>query len=169
MSQTNYNEQDKAGLGLIADLTPYVVDSFIAETALIYGRFVVRGADKVKQCKLPAAATDITARTARLGIVTATQFIETPRNTTTAAPPQYTINKTVNVMSWGRVWVECETNTVDTTKGVFVRHTAAGALNKVGVFADAAGTGLAQITEARWMTVDQLVNGRNLAMVEIRL
>ena len=166
MSQTNYNEQDKTGIGLLADLTNHVIDSFTAEVAIPYGRFVIRGTDKVKQCKLPAAAADVGIKV-RLGVAITTQFIEVPANS--MAAPTYKINDSVNVLNWGRVWVEAETDTIDTTKDVYVRHAVAGALNKLGVFADAAGTGLAKLDNARWLTVDQLVNGRNLAMLELRL
>lgn len=167
MSQTNYNEQDAGFLGLLADLTTHVMDSFTAEAAIVYGRFVARGTNKTKQCKLPAAATDITSRAARLGIAVTTQFIETPQNST--ADPQYPANKSVNVMSFGRAWVECETATVDTSKDVYVRHAVDGGKNKLGAFSDTAGTGLVKLDNARWLSEDRSIDGKNLAIVEIRL
>ena len=165
MSQTSYNEQGDAQVGLMADSAATVVDSFTAETAIPFGRFVVRGTKPAIQCKLPASAGDVTGLKA-LGIAVRTQAIEIPLNSTAA--PQYPANMAVSVVNFGRVWVETETAATDTTKEVYVRHTAAGALNKLGGFAAASGTGLAKLDNAKWLGEDKTINGRQMAVVEYR-
>lgn len=167
MSQTSYNEQGVAQIGMIADSSLRNVDSFIGEGAIPYGRFVVRGTDDEKQCKLPAAATDITDAKKNLGIALSTQEMEIPLNST--ADPQYPDKRAISTMSFGRVWVETESATTDVDQDVYVRHAVAGALNKLGGFAAAAGTGLAKLENAKWRTADQTINGRTLAILELRL
>lgn len=165
MSQTNYNEQSDAQIGIVSDSSAHVVDSYTGEGAIPFGRFVARGTKPVIQCKLPAAAADVTGNKA-LGIAIRTQAIEIPLNST--ADPEYPDNSAISVVSFGRVWVETESAATDTTKEVYVRHTAAGALNKLGGFAAAAGTGLAKLDNARWLNENKTINGRQLAIVEYR-
>ena len=166
MSQTNYNEQGDALVGMVADSSTSVVDSFSGEVAIPFGRFVIRGTNRNQQCKLPAAAGDINNKNG-VGVAIRNQAIEIPLNSTAA--PTYKINDSVPVLSFGRAWVETESAGTDTTKDVYVRHTAAGANTKLGAFSDAAGTGLAKLDNAKWRSEDKTINSRRMAIVEIRL
>ena len=55
-----------------------------------------------------------------------------------------------DLMTHGDIWVECEVPTVRPGEPVFVRHTANGGLNKIGAVANAAGTGLDAVPQARF-------------------
>ena len=85
------------------------------------------------------------------------------------APPQYPDERTLAVLNFGRAWVETEDAATDTTKDVFVRHTADGANTKLGVFSAAAGNGLAKLENARWLSEDVLDGTDRIAVVEVRL
>lgn len=167
MSQTSYNEQGDAQVGMLSDSSIKVTDSFAAEAAVPYGRLVVRGTNRIKECKLPAASTDITNAKNVLGIAMRTQAIEIPLNST--SDPEYKATNTVSVLNFGRIWVETEDAATDTTKDVYARHAVAGALNKVGSFSTAAGTGLVKLDNAKWISDDKMINNRRMAILEIRL
>lgn len=166
--QTSVVEQSAARVGLQADSSLAVVDSFAAEGAIPFGRLVVRGTSPEKECKLPAAADDITDAKKVLGIAMASQNVETPLPGDTN-PPQYPDERTTPVMNFGRIFVETEAATTDTTKDVYVRHTADGNKDKIGAFSDAAGNGLAKLENARWLSSDVLDGTDRIAMLEIRL
>lgn len=166
MSQTVVQEQAAARAGLKGDSSVSVVDSFAGEVAIPFGRFVVRGTKPTKQCKLPGAAADITDAKKNLGVAISTATVEVPMNST--APAQYPINRTIPVMNFGRVWVETEDAATDTTKDVYVRHTASGANTKLGVFSAAAGAGLEKLENARWLGEDIMDGNNRLALLEVR-
>ena len=166
MSQTAVNEQSDARIGLVADSSFTVKDSFAAEIAIPFGRLVIRGTKATVECTLPGTAGDITDGKKVLGIAIASQNVETPAGT---AAPQYPIERTLAVLNFGRVWVETESDSTDTSKDVYVRHTAAGANTKIGVFSDAAGTGLAKLENARWLSEDVLDGTDRIAILEVRL
>ena len=72
-------------------------------------------------------------------------------------------------MSFGRVWVETEDAATDTTKDVYVRYQADGANTKLGAFSAAAGSGLAKLENARWLSEDITHGNDRLALLEVRL
>ena len=167
MSQTSVIEQGVARSGLLADLGLREMLSFSAETAIPFGLFVVRGTDMDKQCKLPAAATDVTDRKKGLGVAVALQTLEVPLMGT--ADPQYLKDFTVAVLTFGRIWVPTEDDATDESKSVYVRHTVDAALTKIGGFSASAGAGLSVLSNARWMGEDVTVDGTRLAQLEVRL
>ena len=167
MSQTSVIEQGDARIGLLADSSLRDIVSFAAETALPFGRFVARGTKPTEQCKLPAAAGDITDAKKGLGVVIASQTVEVPLDST--ADPQYPQYRNVPVLTFGRVWVLTESASTDTTKSVYVRHAVAGALNQLGAFSDAAGAGLEELSNAKWWGADQVIDGKRLALLQLRL
>lgn len=63
---------------------------------------------------------------------------------------EYPPNAQVNVGRKIRVYVKPE-DTVAITDSVYARHTADGALDELGGFAGSSGTGLAEVTDARWI------------------
>lgn len=63
---------------------------------------------------------------------------------------EYPGNHAVNVARKGRVYVETESD-VSVGDSVYVRHTADGDLDALGAFAGASGTGLSELTDARWL------------------
>jgi hypothetical protein len=71
----------------------------------------------------------------------------------------------VSVMHNCRVYAEIEAALTSPADPVFVRTAAAGALDKIGGFAPAAGAGLVQWLEARWVRQA----GSGLAVLEINL
>lgn len=168
MSQTSVGEQGIARVGLLADLGLRDTLSFAGEEAIPFGALVVRGTNAEKQCKLPAADTDISDAKKVLGVAVAVQTQEVPFPTNTANPT-YIKDYTVSVLTFGRIWVRTESAATDPTKDVYVRHTAAGALNVIGGFSDAAGTGLEKLDNAKWMGNDRMVDGVQLALLQVRL
>ena len=145
MSQTNYDEQSKALDGMKGHIGPDTVTSFAAEGAngIEFGRLVVRGTDKEKQCKLPAAALDITSLKAKLGVALQTHAIENPKDGSAPKYPQY---KTVSVLEKGTVYVKVE-DAVTVDSDVYVNFQN----GDEGLFrSDAGGGDAAQLADARW-------------------
>lgn len=168
MSQTAITEQGAARLGMLADPGLKDTISFAAETVIPFGRFVVRGASGEKQCKLPAAAADVTDSKKGLGVAMAQQTLEVPFPTNTN-PAQYVKDFTVSVLTFGRVWVLVEEATADETKDVYVRHTAAGALDVIGGFASTSGTGKSTLSNAKFMGASVVIDNLRLIQLQLRL
>lgn len=63
---------------------------------------------------------------------------------------EYPGGHAVNVCRAGRIYVEAESE-IDVGDDVYVRHTADGALDQLGVFAGGAGTGLVELPGCRWV------------------
>ena len=95
MSQTSYNmSMAVAFAGLLADLTPHSIESFMAENAIPFGCAVVKGT-AVDQVKLPT----VTGAVFR-GIAVHTHAIPQP-----ATPVGYPVSQPVGVLRKGRIWV----------------------------------------------------------------
>lgn len=69
----------------------------------------------------------------------------------------------VNVLRKGRIWVPTE-SPVSVGDSVYVRHTASGDLTDLGVFAGGSGTGLAELTQCRWL---KGTNAEGLALLQV--
>lgn len=78
---------------------------------------------------------------------------------------EYAGNEAVSCLRRGRIVVEIEDTLASAGDPVYARVTASGSLDKIGGFARAAGTGLVQFTEGRW--IRSLGNG--LAVLEVNI
>lgn len=161
--QTAVKEQDNFRLGQKYGLGRDTVMSYAAEEKIIFGRFTALGTDKEVQVKLPAAATDVTALKAKRGVALHTHAMENPAN---GEAPSYMAKHPVSVMTFGKVVVEVEDD-VTPDSDVYVRHAVDAALDQLGIFAPAAGTGLAALANARFLTNSVTVEGRKLAVLEL--
>lgn len=105
-------------------------------------------------------SADVDINTLALGIAEIDHSVEKPRPTVpgqiggSTFNAKYAPNKSMAVKEDGRTYVVPEGTPVARRSPVFVRLVADGALDKVGGFAAAAGTGLALLTGARWHKVD---------------
>ena len=81
-----------------------------------------------------------------------------------ADDPNYAVQEAVMVKNKGRIWVAIEAD-VDVGDDVYFRHTADASLDKLGIFAPAAGTGLEQLTNARWIKGGTAAQG--IALLEL--
>lgn len=163
MSQTVVKEQDNFRLGQKYGLARDVVMTYAAEEKIIFGRFTALGTDKETQVKLPAAAADVTALKAKRGVALHTHAME---NVANGEDPAYLAKTPASIMTVGQVVVEVEDD-VTPSSDVYVRHTADAALDQLGIFAPAAGTGLAALANARFLTNSVTVEGRKLAVLEL--
>ena len=112
-----------------------VMLSVFATVDLPFGRFACQAALPIAKdsknlvpVKLPTVATDITGP-GGLGVITATQAIESPAITATD-DPGYDAGRQANLMRHGGVVIETEV-AVKRTDAVFVRFSASGAKNEV--------------------------------------
>jgi len=163
MSQTQVQEQGLALSGQKYDLSPDTVSSYAAEGRVGFGRYASLGTDKDLQCKLPSSAADITSLTAKRGVALQSHAME---NIQDGLEPGYEDKRPASIMELGKVFVEVEDDVV-ATDNVFVRHAADGGLDQLGIFAPAAGTGLAQLANARYIRGSELVNGKKIAVVQL--
>lgn len=164
MSQTVVEEQGIALVGQKYALSKAEnVLSYAAEGRVPFGRAVSLGTDKDLQCKLPAAAGDITSIKAFRGVALQSHAME---NLADGLEPGYEDKRSVSVMSKGMVYVEVEAD-VTADSDVYVRHTADGGLDQIGIFAPAAGVGLAQLSNARWLRSSELSDGKKIAVLEL--
>ena len=87
-----------------------------------------------------------------LGVSLYTATFEKPRSTNPfdRQASEYPANSVVSVIRKGRIFVATE-GSVDAGDDVYVRHTADGDLDELGGFAGASGTGLAELTQCRWL------------------
>lgn len=126
-------------------------DQANAQSAPIaFGRAVIESGearDGETLCKLIDTAT--VARI--IGIAHFSANYEKPRTLDPFEDTEavYPGGSAVNVLRNGMIYVETE-GTVSVGDPVYVRHAADGALDELGIFAGASGTGLAQISNARW-------------------
>lgn len=151
-----------------AELTLASVQANATAAAIPFGRAVIEdglGAHGNKLCKL-INSTDVTNSadlTAKgLGVAGYDPTREIPEG---ALEAEYPGGSMVAVMHNCRVYVEVEAALTSPADGVYVRTAAAGALDKIGGFAPAAGAGLVQWLEARWVRQA----GTGLAVLEINL
>lgn len=163
MSQTAVNEQGLALNGQKYGLGPDLVLSYAAEGRVGFGRFCSLGTDKDLQCKHPALAADITDVKAKRGVALQSHAEE---NAQDGLIPGYEDKKPVSVMARGEVYVEVEAD-VDPTDDVYVRHAVDASLDQLGIFAPAAGTGLAQLANARWLRSSEDVDGKKIAVLQL--
>lgn len=160
MSQTSVAEQAAALPGMKADMGFDDVLSRIGEVAVPFGKLVVLGTDKDKQCKLPTVATDITDVTKPLGVSLKSHAMES----NSAGDPTYDIKDMVSVLHKGRVYVKVEQAVVP-TDSVYVRYAAGG--NGLGSFGNSAGTSeRALLAGARYLST---AAADGLAIVELDL
>lgn len=92
---------------------------------------------------------------APLGIALYTGTFEQERDTDLGSnferqTSEYPPLSAVNVFREGRIYVPVEED-IDVGDPVYVRHTADGDLDDLGAFAGSAGTGLREVTDARWV------------------
>lgn len=163
MSQSVVKEQGLALNGQIYDLSPSTKSSYAAEGRVGFGRFVSLGTDKNTQCKLPAAAADISALKNKRGVALQSHANE---NLQDGLAPGYEDKKPVSIMELGKVYVEVEAD-VTPESDVYVRHTADGGLDQLGIFAPAAGVGLEQLGSARWVRSSEDVDGKKIAVLQL--
>ena len=76
---------------------------------------------------------------------------------------EYPGGSVLNVLREGRIYVETE-GEVSVGDDVYVRHTADGDLDELGGFAGASGTGLVELTSARW---HKGTNAEGLAVLQV--
>lgn len=152
MPLNNYTFDMPLGFaGMIADSSQKVTDSFAAEGVIPYGVAVVRGTDPVNQAKVVTAADDLDNF---VGISHSTHM----QIQNESGEVQYLDKDTVNVLSFGRVWVNV---TEAVTAGTEAQVVATGA--DAGKFAT---TGTA-VTNKR-LTFLTSTTAAGLAVVEIR-
>lgn len=163
MSQSVVEEQGLALNGQIYDLSTSIKSSKAAEGRVPFGRFVSRGSDKEQQCLLPALAASITDLKEKLGVSVQSHANE---NLQDGLEPGYEDKKPVSIMEKGKIYVEVEAD-VSMGDDVYVRHAADAALDQLGIFAPATGTGLAQLANARWESASVLSDGKKLAILNL--
>ena len=161
--QTAVNEQGLALNGQIYDLSVSVKSSKAAEGRVVFGRFLARGTDGDLQCKLPAAAGDITGLKAKLGVAIHSHANENLQDGLEAGIED---KKPVSIMEKGKIYVEVEAD-VTPADDVYVRHAVDGGLDQLGIFAPATGTGLAQLANARWEKSSETVDGKKIAVLNL--
>ena len=151
-----YDPNPAAGLaGLLYDLNPRTVDSFIAEEALPFGLMVDAGTDAETQAALCDGST--TAATA-IGVTVRTHALQ---DRTQAGELAYSAEEMANVIRKGRVWVVTEEQ-VDVGDDVYFRI-AAGTGSVLGAFRNDADTASClQLTNAKWIK-----GGNGLAVLEL--
>ena len=134
MSQTSFSVNSPAFSfeGQLADSGENDVVSALAEEAIPFGKFTVRGTDPANQCLLPTLSTDITSKLRHMGLALHDQAREV-----TTGTAQYPIASAVSCMKRGRAVVKVEESVV-AGDGVYVRY-AAGGLG-LGSFRASAGT-----------------------------
>lgn len=120
--------QDKAVIGMKADSTVDVIDSFAAEGAINVGKAVERGTDPSKQVKESKTAANV------IGIA----IFENKVEETPLYPDEYA----VPVMTFGDVWVEVAESV---TAGASVYLSTAGAW---GSSTGSAVSGMTYLTSA---------------------
>jgi hypothetical protein len=163
MSQTSVDEQSTALIGQKGNLVPDKVLSYAAEGRVGFGRFTSLGTDLEKQVKLPVLATDITSIKSKRGVALQSHGIENQNNSLDAG---YEDKDTVSVIAEGHVYVEVEADVL-VSSDVYVRHAVDVALDQLGIFAPAAGTGLAQLANARWLAASETIDGKKVALLEL--
>lgn len=133
-----------------AGITAVQTTAAAAAASVPFGRAIVRvqPGDYTEpgyagQGRLPSAAGDITG-----GHIYIAECDPTVLQSGLSVPG-YPPNSAMTCGRDGRWVVECET-AVAPGDPVYVRHTANGALNKIGAFANASGTGLALYGNAVW-------------------
>jgi len=150
MSQTSGYDfaLPKALVGMLADNTPNVVDSFAAEAVVHFGAGVIAGTDPDNQVKTAVAAGKFR------GVALRDHTRLTNRTTGIA---EYAAKDTVSVLRKGRVWVEvteavvaedaayCDVSSTDV--GKFCKTSSGGNLATGGKFLYSAGAGELAVLE----------------------
>jgi hypothetical protein len=123
-----------------------------------FGRLVVRAtADDI--CKLPAAATDITARK-YFGVALA----DSSKEPAIPAAAAYEEGQTVSALRRGRVWVKVE-QAVVMGENAFVRYAAGG--DGLGAFGNTAGTSERAALPGAYYLTGAAIGG--LALLDLNL
>lgn len=164
MSQTAVKEQDRALIGMKSSLLKAEnVLSYAAEERIPYGRYVRVGTDTTKQCLLANSVGSVADFKIGRGVALQSHARE---NLQDGLAPGYAETDTVSVMSKGGVYVEVEDD-VTTASVVYVRHTVDAALDQLGIFAGAAGTGLEALPNARFLRPSEVIEGKKVALLEL--
>lgn len=158
MSQNAVAEQSASFEGMKADAGKDYVLSRAAEVIVPFGKLVIQGTDKDKQCKLPTQASDVTTAALVMGVAVASHAMESKPSLSGA---QYAIKDMVNVMHKGVCWVKVE-EAVTPADAPVVRH-AAGGLG-LGSFAKTDDGDHALVANARYLS-SAGING--LALLEV--
>lgn len=112
-------------------------------------------------CRLPNAST-----TRIWGVSGGSVY--TPYRSSDRVVPSYGRGDMVAAIDKGQVTVQLDTNlTVVPGDSVYYRHTANGVLTKLGAFANASGTGLAQLAGAKFVSANYSIDGINAAEIRI--
>lgn len=146
MSQTSYslNIPAYAQEGALADAAENDVRTGLAEIAIPFGKFCIRGTDKDNQVLLPGLATDITALTSVAGFALHDQA----REQVSSGTPGYPLKAAVSILLKGKMVALAEQTCV-AGDPVFVRYAAGG--SGVGSVGNTAGTSeRALLAGARW-------------------
>jgi len=161
MSQTTYAEQSAYLPGMKGDARDDLVISAIGEGAVPFGKYVCRGTDAESQCKLPAAAIDVTTVTNRLGVALKTHAIES----SDSGIPTYKDKDMVSIARRAVIAVVVE-EAVTTASDVYVRYaTGTGSLGLGSFRASDPGSEAAQLANARY--VKGASGSGEIALVEI--
>lgn len=182
MSQTAVNDepvQAYEGKEHVSGQFPSTKISRLASELIYFGKAVSRQAvgDVTvgdQQCKLPAAAADITAKGAFLGVAVADPSL--PRLTLNDLPAPYGayVNEgSVQVLKKGQIWVVTTALITDLSNGVYVRFQNPGGTaptESLGSFADAnsADHDLVPDDGAQWKGA-VAIGGVNFGLLELNL
>lgn len=128
-------------------------------SSIEFGRAVVRGTSDAEGLCRPYTNDDGTQLFVGVSVFQNIPQVYDPITNTSAA--KYFPRNPVVVKNRGSIWVEVE-GTVTVNSTVYVRKAADGALNKLNIFAGAAGTGLVALTGARFIS-----GGTGLAELEL--
>lgn len=143
------------GAGYALALTTAAASASVIE----FGRAVVRATSDAEGLCRNFTADD--GSQVFLGVAVFQNIPQVYDPVTNTASAKYFPRNPVVVKARGSIWVEVE-GTVTVDSPVYMRKAANGALNKIGVFAGASGTGLTQLTGARYIS-----GGTGLAELEL--
>lgn len=147
MSQTSFSNSISAYVqeGALADSAENEVRTGLAEIAIPFGKFCIRGTDPENQVKLPGLSTDITALTSVAGPAVHDQA----REQVSSGTPGYALKEAVSILTKGKMVALAEETCV-AGDPVYVRYVAGG--SGVGSFGKTAGTSeRALLAGARWV------------------
>jgi hypothetical protein len=139
------------------------------ETAAIpYGRLVgANAADAQTDRNTPPCRLPNSANTRIFGLAGGSAFVPYQDG---ILVPSYRRGDIVDILAQGVGTVELDSAlTIKYGDAVYVRHTANGALTKLGAVSNASGTGLAQVTGARFESINYTVDGYLVADLALNL
>jgi hypothetical protein len=161
MSQTSFSVNSASYMfeGQLADSGENDVVTALAEEAIPFGKFMVRGTDPAVQGKLPTTATGITSKLNHMGVALHDQAREGVSGTGT-----YAIKDAVSALKRGRMVVKVE-EAVVAGDDVYVRY-AAGGLGLGSFRTSDPGSAAALLANAVYMSA---ASANGFAVVEFNL